>query len=183
VEVEVRPLEITIEHEELVKLAEKWLRGRGCGVVLTELHTHASERPDAIGFRSGYSIVVECKTSWADFAADAQKVIRLLPYEGMGSYRFYLCPAGLIDVSDLPENWGLIWVNEEGKARMVRGPKGNIWGQAFSFEKNMKAEQLMLVSALRRRVSEAGSDMAGINTNEEDENGNSSDERGRSLRG
>jgi len=139
-------------HPELVKLAERWLRrDRGCGVVLTELDSYAEEIPDAIGFRAGYSILIECKTRRADFFSDSQKVFRTMPDHGMGSYRFYLCAEGVIKISDLPENWGLIWVNGEGKARMVHGPKGNIWGQDFCFHpKNMDAEQIMLVSALRR---------------------------------
>lgn len=71
----------------------------------------------------------------------------------MGTYRFYLCPSGVITKDDLPEKWGLIWVNEKGKVQMQVGPKGNIWSchhDFIFFEKNMHAEQAILVSALRR---------------------------------
>lgn len=47
----------------------------------------------------------------------------------------------------------LIWVNENGKPRMQVGPKGNIWSnqEEFRFDvKNYEAEQMVLVSALRR---------------------------------
>jgi hypothetical protein len=74
----------------------------------------------------------------------------------MGTFRFYLCPAGIINARDLPEKWGLIWVDEKGKAQMQVGPKGNIWSvqEQFRFdEKNHEAEQLLLVSALRRAQS------------------------------
>jgi hypothetical protein len=53
----------------------------------------------------------------------------------------------------LPEKWGLIWIMENGKPRQQVGPKGNIWSsqQEFHFsEKNIQAEQAILVSALRR---------------------------------
>ena len=72
---------------------------------------------------------------------------------GMGTYRFYLSPAGVITAQDLPEKWGLIWVNEAGKARQHIGPKGNVWSSQQEFhhaEKNIHAEQAILVSALRR---------------------------------
>ena len=141
-------------HCELVKIAERWLVcSRKCGAVLTELVTLGMETPDAIGFRDGTSTLIECKTSRSDFLADARKLFRRNPWMGMGTFRFYLCPVGVITVQDLPEKWGLIWVNEKGKAKMQVGPQGNIWSsqEAFRFvEKNVQAEQAMLVSALRR---------------------------------
>ena len=141
-------------HAELVAIAGKWLVGsRKCGAVLTELVTLGMETPDAIGFRDGTSTLIECKTSRSDFLADAKKPFRRNPWMGMGTYRFYLCPAGVITAQDLPEKWGLIWIMENGKPRQQIGPKGNIWSsqQEFHFsEKNVQAEQAMLVSALRR---------------------------------
>jgi len=141
-------------HAELVAIAGKWLIGsRKCGAVLTELVTLGMETPDAIGFRDGTSTLIECKTSRSDFRADAKKLFRRNPWMGMGTYRFYLCRAGIITAQDLPEKWGLIWIMENGKPRQQVGPKGNIWSsqQEFHFsEKNIQAEQAMLVSALRR---------------------------------
>lgn len=141
-------------HNELVKIAERWLVGsRKCGAVLTELVTLGMETPDAIGFRDGTSTLIECKTSRSDFLADAKKLFRRNPWMGMGTFRFYLCPAGVITFQDLPANWGLIWVNEKGKAKQQVGPIGNIWSSQEEFrfsEKNIQAEQQMLVSALRR---------------------------------
>ncbi len=141
-------------HSDLVKIAERWLIGtRKCGAVITEMVTLGMETPDAIGFRDGSSTLIECKVSRSDFLADSKKLFRRNPSMGMGSFRFYLCPAGIIAAQDLPEKWGLIWVNEKGKPRMQVGPKGNIWSvqQEFRFEeKNHQAEQMILVSALRR---------------------------------
>ncbi|WP_224962562.1 hypothetical protein [Geomonas subterranea] len=142
-------------HAELVKIAERWLvSARGCGAVLTELVTLYPEIPDAIGFRDGTTTLLECKASRADFLADAKKIFRRNPWMGMGTFRLYLCPTGIITPEDLPPKWGLIWVNEKGKARMQVGPKGNCWSsrhQEFFFgEKNVEAEQAILVSAVRR---------------------------------
>lgn len=142
-------------HAELVKIAEKWLlRTRKCAFAFTELSTINSETPDAIGFRDGQSILVECKVSRSDFLSDAKKLFRRNPEIGVGAYRFYLCPAGLIRPEDLPPRWGLVWVNEKGKTRQVVGPKGNAWGysgRAFVFsERNIQAEMTMMASALRR---------------------------------
>jgi len=144
----------TLTHGELVRIANRWLISyRKCGAVITELVTLGIETPDAIGFRDGTSILIECKISRADFLADAKKIFSRYPMMGMGTYRFYLCPAGIINVQDLPEKWGLIWVTDKGKTRVQTGPKGNVWSiqQNYRFdEKNHEAEQILLVSALRR---------------------------------
>lgn len=142
-------------HTDLVNIAEKWLLGtRKCSFAFTELACmHTSEIPDAIGFRDGSSIMVECKTSRADFLSDAKKMFRRRPDTGTGTYRFYLCPEGIIQPSDLPPRWGLIWVNAKGKPRKIVGPKGNAWswsGADYRHERNLHAEWGMMASALRR---------------------------------
>jgi Holliday junction resolvase len=65
---------VIFPHSDLVEIAEKWLLKR-CGFAFTELSTHAQEIPDAIGFKSGISILIECKTSRADFLADRKKAL------------------------------------------------------------------------------------------------------------
>jgi hypothetical protein len=89
------------------------------------------EIPDAIGWlRSGVSLLIECKASRGDFLSDAVKPSRrsgksgvpgspaltvpkpeLKPTrktEGLGAYRFYLTPSGLLRPDELPEGWGLL---------------------------------------------------------------------------
>lgn len=137
-------------HPELVTLAEKWLWRQGCGVVFAELSTLATpETPDAIGFRTTTSILVECKASRADFLADKNKPFRRDPSRGMGDWRFYLTPKGLVTKDELPEGWGLIEVGRSVR-RTHGGPKGNIWTSGQPFTSNKAAEQALLYSALRR---------------------------------
>ena len=62
-------------HAELVKRAEHWLmKTVGCSFCLTELTTSAGEIPDAIGWKNGRSILIECKATRADFLSDKKKV-------------------------------------------------------------------------------------------------------------
>lgn len=137
-------------HPELVTLAEKWLWRQGCGVVFAELSTLATpETPDAIGFRTTTSILVECKASRADFLADKNKPFRRDPSRGMGDWRFYMTPKGLVAKDELPEGWGLIEVGKSVR-RTHGGPKGNIWTSGQPFTSNKAAEQALLYSALRR---------------------------------
>lgn len=148
---------VDFTHNELVSIAEKWLLNtKGCSFVFTELraYTRNSEIPDAIGWRSGYTILVECKVSRSDFLADQKKFFRQRPNYGMGTFRFYLCPEGLVSPDELPDKWGLVFVNGNGKAVQRVGPKGNIWtskeNKQFMHEKDHVSETDMMISALRR---------------------------------
>ncbi|KKN39418.1 hypothetical protein LCGC14_0743720 [marine sediment metagenome] len=143
-------------HDELVHRAARWLKGTcGCSTVVTELRafTASGECPDAVGWRSNYSILVECKASRSDFLADRKKKFRSSPERGIGTYRFYLCPPGIIQTDDLPESWGLLYA-DEGRISRIAGPKGNSWGHGensqYIQQRNADAEIAMLVSALRR---------------------------------
>lgn len=52
----------------------------------------------------------------------------------------------------MPDRWGLIYVNEKGRATCVHNPYnpmgGNIWSNGH--ERNIQAEHGMMYSALRR---------------------------------
>lgn len=155
------------EHNRLTELAARWLKRNGFGVVATELSCHGSrEQPDAIGFRSEASAIVEVKVSRSDFRADLAKPERRAG--GLGLYRFYLCPADLIQPDELPERWGLLYA----RGRHIEGvvaPLGNAWPRpaermseavqaapwsaewlAFQHEPDLNAERSALYSIARR---------------------------------
>lgn len=113
------------EHNQLTQLGATWLRKNGFGVVTTELTSSLSrERPDVLGFRSTCSAVIEVKVSRADFAADRRKPEREVG--GMGLYRFYLCPEGLIQPEELPPRWCLLYAKGRTVNAVVK-PQGNLW--------------------------------------------------------
>lgn len=104
----------TWTHNQLVRRMAAWLKNtKRCLIVISELHTRTSETPDNIGFvGGGGSILVECKTSRADFASDAGKSFRRDEEQGMGDYRYFAAPAGIIAPHEIPAGWGLLEVNE-----------------------------------------------------------------------
>ena len=137
-------------HEELVKRAERWLMNTiGCSFCLTEFTTIIGEIPDAIGFKNGQSILIECKATRADFLRDKKKRFRKRPELGVGKYRFYLCPPGLIKPYEPPEKWGLLYCRDRSVERVV-APRGNTFHKFPAFDFNYKNEIQMLCSALRR---------------------------------
>jgi hypothetical protein len=132
-------------HEQLRKRAIRWLTNtKHCGAVLSEIVTAAREIPDAIGWRAGWSYVVECKVSRGDWRANAQKMHEQTG-GAVGRLRYILCPEGMIRADEATDGWGLLWLVSEGRHSYVRERKA-----AEARESNLQAEVDLLVSAMRR---------------------------------
>ncbi|MBA9859196.1 hypothetical protein [Ralstonia insidiosa] len=145
-------------HQELVHLGERWFKREGFGVVAAEVVASGSdEQADVIGFRSTCSAIVEAKASRADFLVDSKKPHRTAG--GLGVYRFYLCPPGIIEIEDLPHGWGLLYASGRRVTEVLR-PTGNVWPAygvsvgdwaAFQHLPDARAERAVLYSIARRR--------------------------------
>jgi hypothetical protein len=147
----MKPEKLT--HKDLVEIGYKWALNR-CGFAFKELVVISGfgEIPDVIGFNHSGTFVLEAKTSRADFQRDKTKTIRKMPEYGMGDWRFYICEKGMIKIDELPDMWGLIEVNEKGKATTTHNPfgKGNIYSRWKRNQKHKESEQCVMYSALRR---------------------------------
>ncbi|ENI4488019.1 adenylosuccinate synthase [Vibrio fluvialis] len=137
-------------HAALCKKAVGWLRrshsagGCGCPNAYSEVQSgsNGGEIVDAIGVKTAEgteTIVVEVKVSRSDFLADRRKPFRIDPPSGMGNYRYYLCPEGLITEDDLPPKWGLIYIGDRGKVTVVCGHKSGR-KRDWYFESNRDSE-------------------------------------------
>jgi len=137
-----------MNHAELCESACKWLKRIGCRAIISEMSSAAQEEPDAIGWKNGISILVECKTSLSDFRRDQYKFWRRSPKYGMGDWRFYMCEPEVIKKEHITNDWGLVYV--EGKRfKKIICPKGNVWGKP-PYKSNNGSEIKLLVSALSR---------------------------------
>lgn len=153
-------------HADLTALAVKWLRrhqsanGHGCNISMSELKSGwTGEIPDAIGFKllhpHSESVVVEVKVSRSDFLADKAKPHRV--QGGMGTYRYFMAPEGMISPDELPAGWGLLDVNSRGHIKPKAGPvvyankNYNEWTAAldrYRNEADTMREQWLLVKLL-----------------------------------
>ena len=132
-------------HAQLVAKAVHWLRSYRCGVILSEQACASGEMPDAIGWkRACHSVVVECKISRADFLADLDKPFRQKQHLGMGCERYYLTPAALLSVEELPAGWGLIEYRGRQIVRLQPSAKNLRTAVGFRHEMNL------LLASLRR---------------------------------
>ena len=132
-----------LTHKQMVRRMALWLRNhKKCPVVFAELTTQNTETPDVIGFHgAGGSTLIECKISRADYLADSNKIFRRYLELGMGDTRYFAAPKGMLKPEELPENWGLLEVEE----RCVRIKK-----EAIHQPADKRCEVKMLMSAIRR---------------------------------
>lgn len=112
-------------HELLCEKGVSWLKRNGFPVAAMNIWAVGSrERVDCIGYRQQCSVMIEVKVSRSDFLVDRKKPERQAG--GVGTYRFYLAPAGLLAVTELPVGWGLLEFTGRS-LKMVHGPQGNLW--------------------------------------------------------
>lgn len=130
-------------HAELVRRAVRWLRSHHrCSIVYAEIVTGAPETPDAIGWRMGFSRLVEVKVSRSDFHRDRHKPHASHPERGMGSQRWYLVPAGLVRPDEVPEWYGLAYAHARRIEVVRAAPERERW--------DAHREAQVLTSAIRR---------------------------------
>lgn len=161
----INPLEIqentpkrarnTQKHRELCELGGKWLRnhkfneGPICTYSVVELVTVQLENPDVFGWDYWQTSLIEVKTSRADFKKDFKKKFKQEGYLGVGMYRYYLCPEGLIKPEELPERWGLLY-EKDGEIISIKVP------EQFPNEEVNGMGQVTILSSIMRRMGMYG---------------------------
>lgn len=146
-------------HSEVIDKVLNWLKKESaCRFAFKELPGDSTygtgESPDVIAFHGAWTVMVEVKVSRQDFLKDAEKPFRANPAIGVGNYRLYACPEGLINIDDLPKGWGLIWITERGAVKLVHGKvKGgqkHLIRRRFWFDSNLESERGLLFTAMSR---------------------------------
>ena len=126
-----------ISHDQLIKKAISWLINvKKCQLVITDMTSYSRETPDAIGWLNGFSYLVECKTSKQDFKNDRKKFFRENPEYGIGDFRYYLFPHGVIRSNEIP-------ISYEDKINEIK--ESIQWKIA-----DKRSEAIIMTSAFRR---------------------------------
>ncbi|QZI90544.1 hypothetical protein MYOV003v1_p0220 [Vibrio phage 207E48.1] len=116
-----------LTHDYLNELTAKWcVNNMNAGLVFVEHKTATSrEIPDVLMFRDGgrTTVCFEIKATRSDFLSDKNKPHRINPEQGVGDYRLYVAPVGVIKKSDLPPKWGLLEVTASGRFKKTHVPR------------------------------------------------------------
>jgi hypothetical protein len=141
---------VRVSHDELSLIVAKWLKKHSqnilipnCATIAVDMKTLEQEKPDVIGWNGCSSTMIEVKVGRGDFLQDFKKPFRKICEKGVGQYRYYCCPTGLIKENELPENWGLLYLNNENKIEIIK--------VAEIQKANLIAERNMLISLIRRQ--------------------------------
>jgi len=141
-------------HKELVNYAVLQLKRWNCYPICKELVTSlgTSEIPDAIAWKSNYSIMFECKASRADFLRDNKKPFRICNLNGVGDFRLYLTNENVIkSPEEMPQGWGCYEVIN-GKIRYKFGTRYDN-AVDFPFQGNKNKEIIIIRSWIRRNYN------------------------------
>jgi len=130
-------------HDDVVKKASAWLRKK-CPVVVTEIAS-SPEQPDALGWRSWDPILIECKASRGDFLSDKKKWFRKKPNMGLGKFRYYMAPEGVIKADEVPEGWGLLEIRGNRVFEVVK---------AVEFDKYRRHGEVGILLSLLQRIGQ-----------------------------
>jgi len=138
-------------HNKLTEIAAKWIKRHpynilipNCRTLSIDMKTIEEEQPDIIAWCGSFSVMIEIKVGRGDFLKDSKKPFRKCMEKGVGQHRYYCCPSGLIKESELPEKWGLLYLNDENKIEIIK--------VAEIQKSNLKAERNILISLVRRQA-------------------------------
>lgn len=133
-----------LSHDKLVDIGRRYLF-RHHPIVVTELSNGGSETPDVIGWANGTSVLIECKISKSDYYSDRSKFFRRNPSMGIGDFRYFLTPKGLVDPEYVPCGWGLL---ETSGVRVVKVKN------AVLFPVVNKAHEIVILTSAMRRIGQ-----------------------------
>lgn len=112
-------------HDDISDFAAERIKKMGYKFACSNLTSRKHrEHPDALGINTkGGSILVEVKTSRADFFADQKKPFREKPKKGIGDQRIYLTTKGLVKPEEVPYGWMLWEVHGKNKPilKIIKG--------------------------------------------------------------
>ena len=144
-------------HKDLVNHSMKIARKLGFPLVLPEMKAalRTNEIPDIIAFRGGgETLLIECKTSRADYLADRNKPFRQNPETGVGLYRILISTENVVH-NDLYKNWEHIILDEKGNIKTSTLPNcGNMTlsSKAHKFQNRNQTGELALLYSYARRL-------------------------------
>jgi hypothetical protein len=113
-------------HDEIADFVALRLRKMNYPLSFSNITSvNIGEQPDVLGVSlCGQSLLAEVKVSRSDFLADKKKPWRK-PGSGMGDFRVYVTPKGLLKPSEIPYGWMLWEIHGKNKPviKIIKGKK------------------------------------------------------------
>jgi len=104
-----------LTHNELQQVAVKYLLHKKtpnmdikCQYTIQNANSMYGEIADVYGLSSSYNVLIEVKSNYPDFLVDENKRCRQPDSVGLGHYRYYFFPKGLINGANVRLDWGIL---------------------------------------------------------------------------
>ena len=119
-------------HDDIAEIGANWLRHNGYAYAFANMTSAVhGEQPDALGMNAwGESFLLEAKASRSDFLKDKKKHWRK-DGNGIGMYRGYITPKGLLKPEEIPYGWWLLEVHGKTKP-VIKVIKGEAYEMGWS---------------------------------------------------
>jgi hypothetical protein len=82
--------------------------------------------------------VIECKAVKSDYDRDKKLLDLDQSYYKHCSYFYIMCPTGIINLDDVPKEYGLLWVNENNEVEIKRNAKKYTGRMKTMFDTSLK---------------------------------------------
>lgn len=117
-----------IIHKNLKDLALKWLKTKVIDIVCPEVDFYNIKCvADVVGinYKRKEVRIIEIKSSKKDLIRDKKLFNEETSYFYHSHYVYIMCPKEVIKIEDIPKGYGLIWVDENEKIKVIKKPIKN----------------------------------------------------------
>jgi len=140
--------EIKMSHSDFIADQSKEARIKRANVSvysglhssIKDLRSWAAKKEDALFIDKRFSRKLENIETYVNCYCAQDKTYQEAPH--LGESRFYVCPKDIISKSEVPEGWGLIYIDEKERFRQIL-PSGK-------WKANVKVERDIIAHALRK---------------------------------
>ena len=141
----------SVMHKQLKKQALFYLKDKVVDIVANEVKfRNIGCVADAVGInlKRKEIRIVEAKATREDFFRDKKLFEEKTSYAFHGHYAYIICPSELIRATEVPKNYGLLWLNEQGEVLVMKNPVKNTGILRTRFDTTLKRSVRRLSNTL-----------------------------------
>lgn len=115
-----------VMHKKLKDMGMIWLRDKCIDLTAKEVkYKNINSIADVVGINLKRKEVriIECKASIEDYIRDTKLMDIEKSYYKHCNYFYILCPENVIQLKDVPKEYGLLWLDSKDQIIVKRSPK------------------------------------------------------------
>ncbi len=113
-------------HKKLKDFGMIWLRDKVIDLTSREVkYKNMRSIADVVGmnYKRKEIRIIECKASREDYFRDNKLMDLDESYYKHCNYFYIMCPEGILNLDDVPKEYGLLWLNSNDEVIVKRSPK------------------------------------------------------------